>query len=459
MTPVVFVLVLLACACYLVAVLATPWKSFLALLPLMVVTRSVVLPVVGERITAFDALLVIWWIGIALRRLAGQRDLHLSPVILGPAVAYCGFLTAAVLSLWSAPSLVSGAVEIAVFVFVGLWALTVVGVANSADRIERIARWILWVVLGTSVISLAEGMLGPLGLFPTRGSGSRLSGPFRQTNQLASYLRMTMPLLWGALALRPTLRWETLALAGSTVASMAVVALTSSRSNILLTAGELLLCAAAALWLTRRVGLRVYWRPVALVLLLVPLGVLSVPWVAPHYWATFLRRVLPLFEGLLSGGGGWSSALPSTREAAFSAANWSMAWQAFCDNPFLGVGIGNFRLQYEIVEGMQYEVHSLYFGILAETGIFGLVAVLVLLAILVMYAWRLLRAARPPIWVTVGLVVALAGSLVGGVWIRFLRTREFWLLSGLLLAQYGCSFPRTTRQSVARSTEHFRPSK
>jgi len=427
---------------YLATVLRDPYRGFLVLLPFMVVTRSVELPIVGERITAFDVLLLIWWLGIVLRRLAGHRDLHLSPVILAPALAYWGFLGATVLSLLHAPDIVKGIVEIAVYAFAGLWGLTVVSVCTSWARVVTVVRWTIWSVLGVILVSGAEAVLGPLGLFPTRGHGIRLSGPFRQTNQLAAYLRATAPLVWGALLLRRTSRWQRWGLAGVVVGGVGVLILTSSRFNILVTVAELALFMFVVLRLRHHGRVSLSWRAVVLVSLLAVAAVLMVPQVAPEYWQTFMWRALPFFKGLLAlpSGGDLLGTLPVS-QAEFATHNWSLAWQAFLDSPIWGVGIGNFGQQYQIISGVVgTEVHSLYAGLLAETGILGLGFVLVLFAILAARGWRLLRAAHPRAWPTVGLVISYVGWLVAGIYIPFLRTREFWLTAGLLLASTACRF-------------------
>jgi len=444
---------------FLSRLLKDPFKGFLVMLPFMVVTRSAELPIVGERIILFDVLLLIWWLGIGLRRAVGHRDLRFSRTLLVPAFVYYGFLTAAVLSLISAPVLINGIEEIAVYAFAALWGLAVAGIATSEERIEALAKWILWIVLGVILVSFAEARLGPLGLFPTRGHGVRLSGPFRQTNQLASFLRTTAPLVWASLLLKGTsgrARWM-LVLTG--VGGIFVLLLTSSRFNIAVTAIELIVFIVVTLYQRARGRVRYSSRAVIAVGVVALVGVAALPRVAGHYWQTFIWRAWPFLRALITSPslGELLGALPTGAQVEFATRNWSLAWQAFLDSPLRGVGIGNFGQSYQIVGVVGTEVHSLYAGILAETGLFGFLCVLVFLLVIAQYSWKLFKAGPSSSWLTVGLVVSLWGTLVSGIYIPFLRRREFWLTAGLLLAHWSVSFQsrravRKSRAMMLRST-------
>ena len=131
-------LAVVGCFWFTVTVIKDPFKGFLIMLPSLVVTRSISLPVIGERITLFDTLLLLWWLGIVLRMLQNRRSLRFSSTIFAPVLAYYGFIAALLTSLFNAISPSNGIVEISVFLLLASFGLATVGIATSKERIESI---------------------------------------------------------------------------------------------------------------------------------------------------------------------------------------------------------------------------------------------------------------------------------------------------------------------------------
>jgi O-antigen ligase len=123
---------------------------------------------------------------------------------------------------------------------------------------------------------------------------------------------------------------------------------------------------------------------------------------------------------------------------------WTTAWQMFTDHPLLGVGPYNYRWFYPNYTGEPLDVthtHSLFFGLLADTGILGLAAFLWMLFHLAQAAWRGRRVVRPSgslwVWWSALLASLLAWFIHGLVGFPFtgLDTAiPFWLLASLLVS-------------------------
>jgi O-antigen ligase len=116
----------------------------------------------------------------------------------------------------------------------------------------------------------------------------------------------------------------------------------------------------------------------------------------------------------------------------------------FLDHPFLGVGPGMFDREmaaYSQLVGLRNIIttrraHSLYLGVAAENGLFGL---LTLLAILLYTLYRLSQSRR--YWLarknlrlanlSTGFFLAIIGYMVTGFFLHFAYIRYFWLIMAL----------------------------
>lgn len=95
-------------------------------------------------------------------------------------------------------------------------------------------------------------------------------------------------------------------------------------------------------------------------------------------------------------------------------AHWQAAWDMFNDHPWLGVGFGNYAVIYPAYALPRWDdplghAHNYYLNVLAESGIVGLGAYLVLWGAIFWTAWRAVRSTRG--W-TQGLAAGVFGVLV-----------------------------------------------
>ena len=113
--------------------------------------------------------------------------------------------------------------------------------------------------------------------------------------------------------------------------------------------------------------------------------------------------------------------------------NYSLPMQTLLTEPWLGIGVGNASSTYRI-GGSPLEVHSQYFAVLGETGLLGLLTFLLFLTAVAYYAVVLLRSDKQEWWIALGLAIAVGACLVSGIYVPFLRRRQFWVILGLVLA-------------------------
>jgi O-antigen ligase len=120
----------------------------------------------------------------------------------------------------------------------------------------------------------------------------------------------------------------------------------------------------------------------------------------------------------------------------------------FADHPVLGVGPGLYPSYYSeyakrvpyFIETQPRKPHDRYLGIAAETGSLGLAA---FLAIIVVTLRGLVVARRAAVgrypdlaWLAAGLLLAVVGNIVTGVFLHLAYQRYFWLLFALAASAY-----------------------
>jgi len=231
-------------------------------------------------------------------------------------------------------------------------------------------------------LSQAISGAGPLG-FLLGGGYLRSFGSFSQPNPFAAYLATGIMLAAGLLIAHAGRGWRAylqplpaLALAAGSVMTLGVLASLSRGALLAMVAG---LTIMAVTYRPRSL----LWAPV------LALGGLAI-WVLggfgllPEFLVT---RFATIFDSL---------ALLDPREVHLTGANFAVVqrmaiWEAaggmFTDNPLLGVGAGNFDRAYPTYALPNWpqapgHAHNLYLNLLAELGLVGFAAYLVLLATL-----------------------------------------------------------------------------
>jgi O-antigen ligase len=126
---------------------------------------------------------------------------------------------------------------------------------------------------------------------------------------------------------------------------------------------------------------------------------------------------------------------------------WFTAWHAFLEQPWTGIGAGNFvgqsieRLTTEpgvelikshLLTGQGIEVHNIYLEALAERGVFGLVTLIVFLGCTL---WCLFVAARRHrSLVVIALTPMLVAYCVAAFFLSVSNSKLLWMLAGLAAA-------------------------
>ncbi len=423
---------------YFLKVLDDPFKGFLIMLPFMIVTRSVELPVLGERLIFFDILLVVWWLGIFIRAGQGYRDLRLPRSLFWLAFIYYLALVAAFASLLNGQFILRGMNELLIYLFLGLFGLATIAITHSKERLVAVAKWSVGALTLATVYAIWEvaSLRFDLPVLFDIESTRRLSGSFRQTNQLAGFLRTLLPLAWAMLFMAEE-TWRTrVMLSLVVVGSIYALLLTSSRSNLLAAMIEVVLLSVAVIWfiLSKRGASPVV--PLILSILLLAGAFVIVPQVAGSFWRTFLLRTLPFYQNVVQVASPSDLGQFLMARGSFLEGNWGTAWQAFRDHPFLGIGIGNFGSTYQSFNGEHYEVHSGFLNLLTERGILGTIPMFIFLAMSLWYAIAGLLSKNTIYWLAIALLISYLGSGFAGVYVVFLRRREFWLVLGLIVTSW-----------------------
>jgi O-antigen ligase len=233
-------------------------------------------------------------------------------------------------------------------------------------------------------VLLAAGLEGFYGAFQyLTGSGPatfavgealRAYGHFEQPNPFAGYLATVLPLALVLALRRPTRPLTGLALFALVGASLGIL-LSQSRGAWLGTA--LALAVMLLAWSPRSRAI------LGLGLLALPAGfVLAANRLVPASWTERLASVVENF-GVFDVR---TVQLTSENFALVERmAHWQAGWYMFLDHPLLGVGAGNYPAAYEeyALPGWREALghaHNYYLNMAAETGLVGLVALVLLLA-------------------------------------------------------------------------------
>jgi putative inorganic carbon (HCO3(-)) transporter len=116
---------------------------------------------------------------------------------------------------------------------------------------------------------------------------------------------------------------------------------------------------------------------------------------------------------------------------------WEAAEESILSNPILGTGFATYQMANH-VDGLK-DTHNWYVKVMVETGIVGLIIVLVMLQQMIAVSYRLFKKAEDPLYrgLGLGLVLAVSACLVanffGDRWTYLEITAMLWVLIGTAL--------------------------
>lgn len=445
------------------------WSVAAALALLTVLIILIAGPFVAVAVTGAAVMLLVLlrfpWIGIALlvasvpaQEFGAVQSLTVTRVTFPVAVAglLIGLLVRREPVRWTRLS-------VPYMLLVGMFAVSIVWAASTSAALAEVGRWAIALVsfliavqflvdASRARIMAFIGVLALGGVFEATfgvtqsllalgpasfqfGAGSRAFGTFGQPNSYAGYLEMVFfPVFWVGVYVASTLPsllagYRRQRLSGRDA---------SSRQRYRLLLNALLAAAllgASAIILSGIVASysRGAW-----------LGVAAGGVVSALFFHRWVRRAAPLMipVGILLFAGGLASIAPASVNeristgfedirpfdaasitithqnfaAAERMAHWQAGWQMFDDQPFRGVGAGNFNERYEdyfVRQEFRFtrgHAHNFYIHMLAEVGLVGLMLYLSLIASFV--ALALIVLVRAPAGFERMLALGAFGTIV-----------------------------------------------
>jgi O-antigen ligase len=376
----------------------------------LVIPFGRVLPFDSTSIGAVDALIALTLASWLARGLADRRvEVGRTPLLWPLAI----FLWCGALSLVHAASWREGVLEWLKWV-----EFAVVYLLAAKTLQHRHVRWALIALFAAAIFEVGLGafqfsrQVGPEA-FALFGRFVRAYGTFRQPNPYAGYLGYLMPVAL-SLAIGATAGWRTsgktsLLLLGLLLASVSLllligIGLSWSRGAWLSAASAVVVVVA---FRSRRAMLiSVSIIVVACVIILV---------LGPAVLPTAISGRVAAFSGYFIGP---DPATTEITDANFSVlerlAHWKAGVQMFSTAPWIGLGIGNYGVAYpQFALPHWYDplghAHNLYINFLAETGVLGAVAFLLLWVSVAVFAWRQTRSQN--LWLS-SLALGLLGTVV-----------------------------------------------
>jgi len=288
--------------------------------------------------------------------------------------------------------------------------------------------WAAALVVATACVGILFLFQGRLDTLLT--NGPKVTATFKKSGQLSSYLIVTLPVLWFNLTYRSPGRWarrlRTLLVAGAAVSLFA----TGSRTGFVLGGGVLIVLFGGR-WivglLSRRTALKLAGLGFA--------AMVSVPiygWLLDQLPFSFHRAL-----SIVTMTGDEDESL----ESLSPTRHYQMVGfrTAAVEYPLTGVGVGDFYTRNTaLAPGAwhSHEIHNTYLGVWAETGILGIVALVLFFMAVVQALWQVMSHAPDPETAALGvaLLVATLAFWVYGTSHFSLRMRSMWAIFALALA-------------------------
>ena len=296
----------------------------------------------------------------------------------------------------------------------------------TALRGPREIRWIVWAFLGGALLTALIGLGGETSAesFSPYADTGRLAGQIGDPNELAALLvpALVFAVFMLAAVGNPLLR---LFLVTATAVFAIALFLTQSRGG--------LIALGATFLVTPFLAGPVRARAVALMLVVIAAGVSYYVLVAPP-------EAIDRITHFSAGGGTGRTDL------------WGIALDMTGNHPVGGVGAGNFQTiepryalrnvnleSIDLIVDTPKVAHNTYLHILAELGLVGFVAFVVLLGGALLAGWRSVRALeadgrQEDSILARGILIGTIGMLAAFVFISSQYGKQLWLLVGLVVA-------------------------
>lgn len=257
-------------------------------------------------------------------------------------------------------------------------------------------------------------------------SGNRISGPFGSPNAFAQVLVVIIPVAYDRFV-QEKQRWLRYVALASMVLTIATVVFTFSRSGFLAMAVVL--------------GLMYLWKrpPVHWMALIGIVGIAVLPFLPQEYTDRLWTLADPITGGSIE--------IEGEISYRGRASEYIAGWRMFRDNPFFGVGVGNYKsnyLEYSQEIGLdprreERSAHSLYLEIAAEQGLTG---ILVMTVALIATYTGLLRGRQTSLLIgrkdiahiATALLIGLTGYMTAAIFVHGSYSRHFWVLLGICLS-------------------------
>lgn len=341
----------------------------------------------ANAIDLLVALVIAGWLaqGIARREVVIRR-----PPLLWPLAALLGI---GALSLLQACSWSEGVPELLKwFEFAAVYL-----VATQALVRRQHVWWVVGALLAAGLVEVALGayqFLGQVGpeAFILAGRFMRAYGTFRQPNPYAGYLGYLVPVAVSLTLAGGLLWWRSrkpvglvvaVTCGGTSLALVIGIGLSWSRGSWLALAAALLAVIAMR---NRRAAIAALVAGIALVLILLVAGTAWLP-------GALSERVSGLGSYLAGPDPNRTEITDENFAVLERLAHWQVGWRMFEDHPWTGVGIGNYGTEYEgYAPAHWYEAlghaHNIFINFMAETGILGFAAFVLLWFGAMRMAWQ-----------------------------------------------------------------------
>ena len=400
------------------------------------------LPVVREKFAAPEVCMLLTWALIAVRaRPKGWPMLGVQKRVLLVGAAFTAFaiLSWAINQSAAPQAFVGSTVEVLNYAYGFMVMATVVHLVDRWEVLENV----LWAWLAAAVVVSGVGVLAVAGAAPAWALDDftgRVSATLKFSNQVPSFLLPILPVAVVLAVVRPQQFRRRLLLAALALAGIGTLAMTGSRTGLLMVA----LLLVGILWVALTEGNRPRLHSglitasfAALVALQIGISTFALATYDGNYalgrTPTWQRPTVTLYEWLTAQERSLETLHPSrARQVSFVVENAP-------DYALFGIGPKMVGARFGMAE-----IHNTYLGVLIETGFIGTALFLAMVGLVAHTGWRAMRRCGPDVQRAVirALLVGLALLLFYQATMFGLRQRNLWIIMGIIVA-----LPRALRAS------------